>query len=47
MSQLKITVPVLHDPSLGEAQSTVKLCNVDLGALHDKGYGASSSSRRP
>jgi hypothetical protein len=41
---LKFVVSVTHGPDLGEAQSTVKLCNIDLGAVNDKGCGASSSS---
>ena len=47
MSHLQIMVSVLHGPDLGEAQSTVQLRDIDLGALHDKGCGASSSSARP
>ena len=41
---MKIMASVLHGPGLGEAQSTVKICNIDLVAVHDKGYGASSRS---
>ena len=44
MSHMKIMVSVLRGPDLGDTQSNVKLCNIDPGALHDKGCGASSSS---